>query len=93
MFTHIVLMRFPRIEVALEAAQRLRALASEIDVVQGLVAGVDTASPGTYSLGLVVTLDSEDDLEEWSSHPAHENVASFVREHRIDAVRCNFNSE
>ena len=91
MFVHVVLMRFERAEFAEEAATRLLALKDVIDVVERLDVGMnESPADDAYELGLVVGLGSRQDLARYESHPAHEEVAGFIREHRVSSARCDF---
>jgi hypothetical protein len=83
MLLHIVLMRFADEATTAEAERRIRTLPAAIPQIRRLVVGpnvVTTAS--AYDLGLVVEFDARDDLEIYRRHPAHEDVAAFLRQHR-----------
>jgi hypothetical protein len=88
---HIVLARFPREGDAEEAARLLGGLPAKVDVIRSLVAGPDVVrSDRSYDLGWIVELDSPDDLDTYSNHPAHLEVAQWITEHRTDIAVCDF---
>lgn len=83
MLIHMVLLRFDDDGHADEAVRRLRELPDDIDVIRRLVAGRNVVpSERAYDVGLLVELDSVEDLEIYRDHPAHVDVAEFIRDHR-----------
>jgi Stress responsive A/B Barrel Domain len=91
---HIVLARFPQDGDAEEAERLLQTLPAKIDVIRSLVAGQDVVrSDRSYDLGWIVELDSEDDLATYADHPAHQEVAQWITEHRTDIAVCDFMRE
>ena len=47
-------------------------------------------SERAYDLGLVVELDSQEDLETYDAHPEHQAVAAFMRERRSGSASCDY---
>jgi len=83
MIMHVVLMRFADSADADEAVRLAEGLASQIPVVQRLVAGrTVVTTPNSYDVGLVVELDTMEDLQAYHHHPAHEAAATFFRAKR-----------
>jgi hypothetical protein len=80
---HLVLMRFPDPADAEEAERLARDLLGRIPVVRRLTAGRNVrTTANSYDLGLVVELDSLEDLAAYHQHPAHEQAAAFFRRRR-----------
>jgi hypothetical protein len=83
MIMHVVLMRFADPDDADEAVRLAESLAEAIPVVRRLVAGPTVVTtPNSYDVGLVVEVDSMQDLQEYHHHPAHEAAATFFRARR-----------
>ena len=91
MLVHIVLARFPNAGDADEAARRLGELPSKIDVIRSMSFGKDVLrSQRSYDLGWIIELDSLEDLETYTVHPAHQEVAQWITEHRSDIAVVDF---
>ena len=90
MLIHMVQWRFDDPADADEAIQRLRGLEAEIDVIRRLVAGRNVVpSERAYDVGLLLEVDSVADLEVYRDHPAHVEVAAFVRERCSAVAACD----
>ena len=80
---HVVVMKFDDPDDAAEAVRLAQGLADKIPVVRRLVAGATVVTTKTsWDVGLVVELDSLDDLAAYHHHPAHEEAATFFRARR-----------
>ncbi len=91
---HVVLMRFAGRDEAGECVARLRAMAAGIPVVRRLEAGVNLVeSERAFDVGLVVTLDSLDDLKAYSGHPVHQPVLAWIRERATSIVAADFDPD
>lgn len=63
-----------------QIADRLRALVGVVDDIQRLEVGPNVAYPATnWDLALVADFDDVEALERYQVHPAHQEVAAFVR--------------
>jgi hypothetical protein len=88
---HVVLFRFAGEDEARECVARLRAMAGAIPQVRRLEAGVNQVpSERAYDVGLVVTLDSPDDLQGYRDHPVHRPVLALVRQHATATAAADF---
>ena len=91
---HVVLFRFAGEDEARECVARLRGMAGGIPQVRRLEAGVnEMPSERAYDVGLVVTLDSRDDLPAYRDHPVHQPVLAWVREHATATVAADFDPD
>ncbi len=91
MLVHVVLARFPDPADADEAARRLARLPDSIDVIRSLSVGRDVLqSERSYDLGWIIELDSREDLETYTVHPAHQEIANWIGQHRTDIAVCDF---
>jgi Stress responsive A/B Barrel Domain len=81
--THVVLMRFDEPDDAEESVRLAQDLANQIPVIRRLVAGPTVVTtPNSYDVGLVVEVDSLEDLQTYHHHPAHQAAAAFFRARR-----------
>ncbi|MFT4259570.1 Dabb family protein [Microbacterium sp.] len=65
---------------AAEVARRLNALGGVVPQLRSISAGVNTAYPdANWDVALVADFDSIEELEQYQVHPAHEEVAAYVR--------------
>jgi hypothetical protein len=93
MITHIVLMRFDDPADAAKAVQLARGLSDQIPVIRRLVAGPSAVStPNSFDVGLVVELDSLDDLHTYHHHRAHDEAATFFRARRSQVSSIDLES-
>ena len=91
---HVVLFRFAGADEARECVSRLRGMAGRIPVVRGLEAGLNRVpSERAYDVGLIVTLDSLDDLPAYRDDPVHQPVLAWVREHATATVAADFDAD
>lgn len=91
---HVVLFRFATADDAQECVSRLRAMAGHIPAVRRLEAGLNQVpSERAYDVGLVLTLDSIDDLPAYSEHPVHRPVLAWLAEHATAVVAADFDPE
>lgn len=88
---HVVLFRFDGEDEARECVARLRAMAGAIPEVRRLEAGVNRVpSERAYDVGLVVTVESLDDLQGYRDHPVHQPVLAWVGEHATATAVADF---
>ena len=91
---HVVLFRFATAAEAQDCVTRLRAMAGRIPAVRGLEAGVNQVpSERAYDVGLVVTVDSIDDLPAYREHPVHRPVLAWVADHATAVVAADFDPD
>lgn len=65
---------------AAEAARRLNALYGVVPQLRSISAGINVAHPETnWDLTLIADVDTVEALEEYQVHPAHEEVAGYIR--------------
>ncbi|MCC5578387.1 MULTISPECIES: Dabb family protein [Microtetraspora] len=80
MLTHVVLMRFTDREDAPKAAELLQGLRGRVEQIRDLVVGLDTVgSPVSYDLCLITRHESLEELTGYQEHPAHLEVAAWLR--------------
>ena len=80
MIRHVVLMKFTDPADAPEAAERLRALAPQIDSIATLDVGLDiVGSDVSWHLALTTTHPSLAALSGYQSHPVHQEFGAWVR--------------
>lgn len=91
---HVVLFRFAGEDEARECVARLRAMAGAIPQVRRLEAGVNQVPSGrAYDVGLVVTVESLDDLQGYRDHPVHQPFLAWVREHATATAAADFDPQ
>jgi hypothetical protein len=91
MVTHIVCFDFATVEEARTACQLLESMNGRIPSLLGLEAGLDfTRSERSYQLGLVTRHADRAGLLAYQEHPAHREVASFMRVHATRSVAVDF---
>ena len=91
---HVVLFRFAGEDEAHECVARMRAMAAGIPQVRRLQAGVNVVpSERAYDVGLVVTVESLDDLRAYAEHPVHLPVLAWVREHATAVAAADFDPD
>jgi len=91
---HLVLFRFAEAADAHECVARLRAMAGRIPQVRGLRAGLNQVpSERAWDVGLVITLDSLDDLVAYREHPVHVPVMAWVRAHATTTGAADFDPD
>lgn len=74
-----------------QIAEKLLALPAEIAEVQSLQVGPNVAYPQTnWDLALVADFADTDALEAYQVHPAHQEVAVFVRSVVSDRAAIDF---
>jgi len=89
MIVHTVLMSFAQPEDADEAV-RLLAAAEQIDVVRRLNVGRTVRHvASSYDVGLVIEVDTLDDLDAYLAHPLHEASGEFTRPRRTAIASCD----
>lgn len=93
MVKHIVLFQWKKehLDQIGEARDRILAMKGKVDVIREIEAGVDFLHSGrSYDLGLVVTLDSREDLAVYNDHPDHKPVKTFLAPLYSGAVAVDF---
>ena len=85
MIRHVVLMKFIDPGDAAEAAERLRALAPQIDEIDTLDVGLDVVgSDVSWHLVLTTTHTSLEALTGYQRHPVHQEFGGWVRPRLAD---------
>ncbi|GAA1576410.1 hypothetical protein GCM10009678_68920 [Actinomadura kijaniata] len=80
MLTHVVLMKFADAADAPTAKALLEGLTSRVGQIRGMTVGLDVVrSDVSYDLCLVTTHASVEELRGYQDHPAHREVASWLR--------------
>ncbi|GIH80825.1 Dabb family protein [Planobispora longispora] len=80
MLIHVVLMKFADPADAATAGRLLEGLGGTVGQIRSLTVGLDVVrSEVSYDLCLVTTHDSADDLRGYQEHPAHLEVAAWLR--------------
>jgi len=80
MLTHVVLMKFEDPADRHEAKELLDALAGRVEEIGSMTVGLDVVrSEVSYDLCMVTTHGSPDDLRGYQNHPAHLEVAGWLR--------------
>lgn len=65
---------------AAEVARRLNALGGVVPQLRSIWAGANDVYPdANWDVTLVADFDSVEDLEQYQVHPAHEEVAGYIR--------------
>ena len=58
----------------------LDGLLGQVPTLRSMVVGINVvASPRAHDLGLIATYDDLDGLQAYQVHPAHEDVAAYLR--------------
>ena len=69
-----------RAEQAAEVARRLHALVGVVPSIRALSAGPNVAYPdGNNDVALVADFDDLQGLEDYQVHPAHQELAGYIR--------------
>lgn len=80
MLTHVVLMKFTDPGDAPEAKRRLEALAPEVAEIRSVTVGLDVVrAEVSYDLVLITEHASLEELKAYQAHPAHLEVAGWLR--------------
>ncbi|MEO3784389.1 Dabb family protein [Actinocorallia sp. B10E7] len=80
MLTHIVLMKFTDPERAPEAKGKLEALGPVVDEIRKITVGLDVVrGEVSYDLVLITEHESLEELKAYQGHPAHLEVAGWLR--------------
>jgi len=80
-----------RAEHAAEVARRLNALDGVVPQLRSISAGANSLYPDTnWDVTLIADLDSVEALEQYQVHPAHEEVAVFIRSVVASRVAVDF---
>ncbi|MEV0590715.1 Dabb family protein [Nonomuraea cavernae] len=80
MLTHVVLMKFADPGDAPEAKKLLEGLRGRVEQIGDLSVGLDViGSEVSYDLCLTTTHDSAEALRGYQEHPAHLEVATWLR--------------
>lgn len=91
MLTHVVCFKFNDPEKAKESVERLVRLREMVPSLRHIEAGLDiTRSPRSYDVALVTRFDDAEGLAAYQVHPAHEEVAAFIRLHMTGAVAVDY---
>lgn len=80
MLTHVVLMKFTDAKHAPEAKERLEALGPVVEEIRGVTVGLDAVrGEASYDLALITQHESLEELKAYQAHPAHLEVAAWLR--------------
>ncbi|GAA3203440.1 Dabb family protein [Actinocorallia longicatena] len=80
MLTHVVLMKFTDAADAPQARELLTALPGRVPEIQRLTVGLDVVhGDASYDLCMITEHDSLDGLRAYQGHPAHLEVAGWLR--------------
>jgi hypothetical protein len=91
MLTHVVLMRFDDPADAPEARDLLEGLAGRVEGLASMTLGLDVVhSEVSYDLCMITTHRHLDDLRSYQNHPAHLEVAGWLRPRLAGRVSVDF---
>jgi hypothetical protein len=91
MLTHVVCFKFPDLDLARDAGERLRAMEGRIPSLLGIEVGVDVTRSGrSYDLALITRHADAAGLGAYQVHPVHEAVAQFIRGASTGSVAVDF---
>lgn len=82
---HIVTWQFAatdpaeKAEHAARATAALRGLVGVVDDIRSLETGTDVVGGGNWDLAVLAEFDDADALGRYQVHPAHQEVAAFIR--------------
>ena len=86
MIRHVVIWKMAaadadtRTEHAAEVVRLLRGLETAVPVIRSLSVGTNVAVPeANADVSLVMDIDDLDALEAYQTHPAHQEVAAYIR--------------
>ncbi|SEG54836.1 Stress responsive A/B Barrel Domain [Thermomonospora echinospora] len=80
MLTHVVLMKFTDPADAPEAKERLEGLVGTVEQITSMTVGLDLLHTDvSYDLCMTTTHDSVEELRAYQGHPAHLEVAGWLR--------------
>ena len=86
MIRHVVIWKMAaadadtRAEHAAEVVRLLRGLETAVPVIRSLSVGTNAAVPeANADVSLVMDVDDLDALEAYQTHPAHQEVAAYIR--------------
>jgi uncharacterized protein (DUF1330 family) len=69
-----------RAEQAAEVARRLTALVGVVPSIRSLSSGANVAFPeGNADVAVVIDFDDVQGIEDYQVHPAHQEVAAYIR--------------
>lgn len=94
MINHIVMFRFgDDKEQAKIVKQKLETLPSVISEIKHYEIGINMIeSDRAYDMVLISKFDSMDDLENYATHPAHEEVLQYIRSVASSIVAVDYES-
>jgi hypothetical protein len=80
-----------RREQAMEVARRLNRLDGVVPQLRSISAGANSVYPdANWDVTLIADFDSVEALEQYQVHPAHEEVAAFIRSVVASRVAVDF---
>ena len=78
-------------ENALRMKRELESLSTVIPSIQAIEVGVNvTPSSAAFDVVLIATFEDEKGLNEYLSHPRHEEVGAFVAEVRLERIVVDY---
>ncbi|MBO2447868.1 Dabb family protein [Actinomadura barringtoniae] len=91
MLTHVVLMKFGDPADAAKAGELLEGLVGTVEGIASMTLGLDVVhSEVSYDLCMITTHDHPDDLRSYQNHPAHLEVAGWLRPRLAGRVSVDF---
>lgn len=93
MLTHVVCFRFPDLDLAAQARDKLLAMAGKVPSLRGIEAGVDVTRSGrSYDLALITRHDDQDGLAAYATDPVHLEVVAWIKQHAQGSIAVDFTS-
>ena len=93
MLTHIVFMRFPSRDIALQARDILLSMKGKIPPLKHLEAGVDIVrSERSWDVALLTRFDDKAGLDAYAVHPVHQEALKFLRAHATSSAAVDYMS-
>lgn len=90
---HVVFFRFPSLDHAREAAARLRSLEGVVPTLKSIEVGVDELrSERSWDVCLITRFDSEEAMEAYQVHPAHQDVVAYIKAHATGAAAVDWSA-
>ena len=95
MVKHAVMFKFKgdadkRKEVAENFGEALMQLPEEIEVLKSMEVGINENPSESWDLILVATLDSIDDIETYSKHPAHQAAVEIIAPYKDERACVDY---
>lgn len=93
MITHILTFKLDDPAAAPSCKAMLDGLVGQVPSLRSMTVGINVVdSPRAHTLGLIATFDDLDGLEAYQVHPAHQEVATHLRESSSVIAAVDFES-